>query len=150
MGGNVSIPLTANKRSKSRRRKSHAPLKGNFLLTLYWNSIKIVNACQRDLDLIGTLVRSNSRVSREEWVRPLTYLFQMKNSDKICLIRLVSAILFFLHKIGWDPLAPFTSQTKSDKHHLTTICFSRRYDNINDDILDYQKVVRLLGMRKTI
>ena len=126
MGNHFSVQYNNAGRGNLRsRRQSWEYLKSTFFLSLSCEHIQVVNASNKVLLLISSLVRSHCTVLYEGWLRMMTYSFTVNLASRSCMIKLMSHMLFSLYQDGWDPLSPVDVGRKTSKKQ-TAICFQRR------------------------
>ena len=99
-----------------------------FIISLKEERIQVVNANNTELKMISLIVRANCSVSKESWVKDMTYAFKFRKTDKHCMIHLVAKTLLSLYEAGWDPLTP-VDMGGNKREKQTTICFRRRQES---------------------
>ena len=129
--GNIPSVTCTRQSINQRKNKTGKPnqiykRKDNFILSLGYGCIQVVNGDNQELMLISLMVRAQCTVLREGWAKNMLYFFKLGKTSKPCMIHLVRDILLSLYQVGWDPLSPVDLGTKK-MGIKTAICFRRRH-----------------------
>ena len=130
-----NTPASLKERKEGPRKKQKPADTGEtsqsqyFIISLKGERIQVVNADNSELKIISLIVRANCSVSKESWVKDMTYSFKFRKTDKHCMIRLVAKTLLSLYEAGWDPLTP-VDMGGNKREKQTAICFRRRQEEV--------------------
>ena len=79
------------------------------MLDTQGDRIEVVNSSAAELAQLSALVRAETVVVREGWVKDMIYSYKVGRAGRAGLVRLLGGALLLLLQAGWTPVTPVTS-----------------------------------------